>query len=338
MGRRFDPDGAHPLLNSSKNPYAIYMNSRLGIPIRYTLFIIVLSLNLFVMNVGANSTLSSCSKNEIGNVKKSGNSFLKCSKAGNKFNWVLSNKKTYLDFKKKIAAEKKLESINNDYITAQEEQAKLEKQALEAEEARKLAEAEEARKLAEAEEARKQSVLMGAAYKCELGKYCGIGNTGIGGGIVFSGAGIAGKSNHYEYAPKGWNKTESDPGNRYCGDSGSRQMSVPNKPGFTYFDNRVGDGRNATDILVAKCPNSAATLARDYLGGNLSDWFLPSQDELSLLFNSINKNGLPMLDRALYWSSSEWYESIALAQDFFNGVQKNVNKATGLSVRPIRQF
>ena len=290
------------------------------------------------MNVDANSTLGLCSKSETGNVKKSGKNFLKCYKSGNKYNWVLSDKKTYLDFKKKLTAEKELTRINNDYVAAQEEQAVLEKQALEAEEARKLAEAEEARKLAEAEEARKQSVLLGAAYKCELGKYCGIGNTGIGGGIVFSGAGIAGKSLHFEYAPKGWNKTESDPGSRYCGDSGNRQMSVPNQPGFSYFSNRVGDGRNATEILVAKCPNSAATLARDYLGGNLTDWFLPSQDELSLLFNSIDKNGLPKLDRALYWSSSEWYESIALAQDFFNGVQKKVNKATGLSVRPIRQF
>jgi hypothetical protein len=115
-------------------------------------------------------------------------------------------------------------------------------------------------------------------------------------------------------------------------------MSIPNKPGYSYYNKRIGDGIGATDILVSKCPNSAATAARSYSGGNLNDWFLASQDELSLLFNSINKNNLPVLDRNTYWSSSEWYETIALGQDFFNGVQKEINKAKPMAVRPIRQF
>ena len=84
----------------------------------------------------------------------------------------------------------------------------------------------------------------------------------------------------------------------------------------------------------------AAKIARDYRGGDYSDWYLPSQDELTQLF--INQNVLGNnFSLASYWSSSEeiYYGTFACYRNFqTGGVGCNANKSVWGRVRAVRSF
>ena len=80
----------------------------------------------------------------------------------------------------------------------------------------------------------------------------------------------------------------------------------------------------------------AAGLARSYRGGNYTDWYLPSKDELNKIY--INKSIIGGFNNANYWSSSEsscqqgWY------QDFSNGTQSTTYMDLSFYVRAVRSF
>jgi len=59
-------------------------------------------------------------------------------------------------------------------------------------------------------------------------------------------------------------------------------------------------GVGGTDTLYA------AKLCRDYKGGRLNDWFLPSQDELALLYAQRDAQKSGGFTDESYWSSSEY--------------------------------
>ncbi|MEI6757082.1 MAG: DUF1566 domain-containing protein [Chlorobium sp.] len=75
---------------------------------------------------------------------------------------------------------------------------------------------------------------------------------------------------------------------------------------------------NTSKILLtypaSNFPQSAAAVASEYRGGGYHDWFLPSRDELNLLF--LSKNVIGGFVDATYWSSSEINESSAWCQSF----------------------
>jgi hypothetical protein len=113
----------------------------------------------------------------------------------------------------------------------------------------------------------------------------------------------------------------------------------------------IGTGAsNTTQIIsVQGAPESsyAAGLARAYRGGEYTDWFLPSKDELNELY--INKDvlnsvtGFTKMDKIYHWSSSEINRSVAWKQYVENGNQydgsnsfKNVVNDNG--VRAVRAF
>ncbi|MCL2230701.1 MAG: DUF1566 domain-containing protein [Treponema sp.] len=79
----------------------------------------------------------------------------------------------------------------------------------------------------------------------------------------------------------------------------------------------LGTGRRNTAAMLAADPESPAALAaKNYNGGGLNDWFLPSQDELALLYNqrsSVN------ISTGFYWSSSQNSNSRAWEQNFATG-------------------
>ncbi len=113
----------------------------------------------------------------------------------------------------------------------------------------------------------------------------------------------------------------------------------------------LGTGyQNTLDMLQANCqPNISGNLLASEVCESLvidgySDWFLPSKDELNLMYNNIgNGNALGLgnvgnfaLD--FYWSSTEINSHYAEKQLFSTGFQGNYCKFGKYHVRAIRAF
>ena len=103
----------------------------------------------------------------------------------------------------------------------------------------------------------------------------------------------------------------------------------------------IGTGFSNTNKIIASqgepATSYAAGLARSYIGGGYTDWYLPSKDELEKL--SYNKEIIGGFFNFYYWSSSEFDESKAWFQTFFSGVQStNVKGELRPLVRAIRSF
>ena len=70
------------------------------------------------------------------------------------------------------------------------------------------------------------------------------------------------------------------------------------------------------------------------------DWFLPSKDELDLIFQNLYGNNLGGFSGDDYWSSSESDADEAWNQNFSNGTQGYYNRKYVVvdRVRPVRAF
>lgn len=122
----------------------------------------------------------------------------------------------------------------------------------------------------------------------------------------------------------------------------------------------IGTGLSNTNKIIAAqegIPTTyAAGLARAYTGGGYTDWFLPSQDELSKLYlNRIAIGGFtehgnpPQVTNSFggnfyyYWSSTEYRNVSAFTQIFVSGNlstdgKELISKNATLYVRAIRAF
>ena len=103
----------------------------------------------------------------------------------------------------------------------------------------------------------------------------------------------------------------------------------------------IGTGYQNTIDIEAGCstPGTAADLCSNY-----TDWFLPSKDELNLMYQNIGQGNALGLGNvggfaiSYYWSSTEWDLNAAWIQGFVNGYQGGNNKNNTLYVRAIRAF
>ncbi len=104
----------------------------------------------------------------------------------------------------------------------------------------------------------------------------------------------------------------------------------------------IGSGlQNTNTIITAQgAGNYAATAAKNYTQGGYKDWFLPSRDELNLIYQNLKVKGLGNLNNDFYWSSSEFNVNGAYRQVFTNqgGVDAGWKYATNAAVRPVRAF
>ena len=108
----------------------------------------------------------------------------------------------------------------------------------------------------------------------------------------------------------------------------------------------IGTGSANTDAIISAQGTTetsyAAGLARAYTGGEYTDWFLPSKDELNQM--DINKStledvsGFNALITTYYWSSTENDSDHAWMQLFSNGHQTNHSKNYPSNVRAVRAF
>lgn len=107
----------------------------------------------------------------------------------------------------------------------------------------------------------------------------------------------------------------------------------------------VGTGENNTNIIAAYYPGGsyAANLCYNSTRGGYSDWFLPSKDELDLIYQNLAKNGIGGYSfPSYYWSSSECAFNEAWGQYFYSTSSGNwydVNKTVSTyQVRAVREF
>ena len=108
----------------------------------------------------------------------------------------------------------------------------------------------------------------------------------------------------------------------------------------------IGTGLSNTNAIITSqggtSTSYAAGIARAYNGGGYTDWYLPSKDELNILY--LNKDKIGPFSSSHHWSSSEFNNSNALYQIFTNdgksdnGYQGNTNKGKKYTVRAIRAF
>lgn len=113
----------------------------------------------------------------------------------------------------------------------------------------------------------------------------------------------------------------------------------------------VGTGASNTEKIVSKFGNAepyernidyAAKLCADLVvtkgGVTYDDWFLPSKDELNLMYQNLKKNNLGGFSGDLYWSSSEYNANDAWLQYFDDGGQFYDDRNYDFRVRSVRAF
>ena len=106
----------------------------------------------------------------------------------------------------------------------------------------------------------------------------------------------------------------------------------------------IGTGQSNTTKIVTWLNNysetgKAAQLCNDLTIGGYCDWFLPSDDELNLMYKNLKVYGVGGFSDDLYWSSSEFNASIAWLRNFYyHGQSRDGAKYYPHRVRAVRVF
>jgi hypothetical protein len=102
----------------------------------------------------------------------------------------------------------------------------------------------------------------------------------------------------------------------------------------------IGTGAANTAAIVAGCSESgiAARICNNLVLNGYSDWFLPSKDELNLMYQNLKLAGIGGFADDDYWSSSEGSSSYAWIRSFIDGYQYSNYKDDGSRVRAVRAF
>jgi TolB-like protein len=157
-----------------------------------------------------------------------------------------------------------------------------------------------------------------------------IGDKGPAGGIIF-----------YDKFSSvgGWRYLEAAP-------KETEQQFPWGNVGFCGTSVALGDGKRNTQIIAEELRNNkiggAAQYCNDLEYGGYDDWFLPSKDELNLMYQNLKEKGLGSFTNNRYWSSSEGNYNGAWYQRFNNGEQNAENsyttKGQTYCVRAVRAF
>ena len=203
-------------------------------------------------------------------------------------------------------------------------------------------------------------------YKC---KDCSAWGKGPAGGYVFYDKGSYSDGWRYlEAAPADLRVVDGKPTvdstasgydnaeNRYIFGYYRTSASEKNKAAGTNIS--IGSGEANTQNLVEKMGDNAYTyssgsettadyaarlcsiLEYEHDGVFYTDWFLPSKDELNLMYENLKKKGIGSFadDNPYYWSSSERAAGYAWKQNFASGYQYDYTRDDDGHVRPIRAF
>jgi hypothetical protein len=160
-----------------------------------------------------------------------------------------------------------------------------------------------------------------------------IGDTGPTGGLVFYDKGVV---------TNGWRYLEAAPNDVGPTQWGAYGTSV----GGT--STAAGTGKANTQRIVPTLEqreeDGAALLCSMLNINGYTGWFLPSRDELDLMYKNLKVKGLGGFGNGFYWSSSEYSDpwnssdNTASIQRFSDGNQDKNRKTETYSVRAIRAF
>ncbi len=140
----------------------------------------------------------------------------------------------------------------------------------------------------------------------------GVGDVGPGGGLIFH--------VNPNYAADGWRYLEAAPFDQSAGAPwGCFRILIPGARGTA-----VGAGRQNTREILASCaePGSAASLCANFKLNGIRGWFLPSTEELKLMYVNLKLAGLGgfgdsvIPDNYTYWSSTQRTADMADHLDF----------------------
>jgi hypothetical protein len=161
-----------------------------------------------------------------------------------------------------------------------------------------------------------------------------VGDRGPAGGIVFYDKGVV---------TYGWRYLEAAPN-----DIPAPIRWGPNNTAIKDTDTAVGTGKANTQriapIINRHGEDGAALLCTALNINGYQDWFLPSKDELNLMYVNLKKKGLGGFGDGYYWSSSEYNYFDAWVQRFSDGSQNyshfytRGDKDYALPVRAVRAF
>ena len=162
-----------------------------------------------------------------------------------------------------------------------------------------------------------------------------VGDIGPSGGFIFH--------ENPNYATDGWRYLEAAPFDQSAGATwGCFRRAIAGARGT-----EVGTGRQNTRDLLAACSErgTAADVCANLTVNGVGDWFLPSRDELALMYRNLKAAGIGdfrdggVADNFSYWASSQLTADMAAHIDFADlGRQHFDDKDFPRRVRAIRAF
>jgi len=169
----------------------------------------------------------------------------------------------------------------------------------------------------------------GRITQTESGKIYKVGDFGPAGGYVFYDKGVF---------SNGWQYLEEAPAEaEFVAQWGAYQQNVAGT------NTGVGFGKRNTEIIVERLrqleeSGRAAQVCVSLDFNGYKDWFLPSKDELDLMYKNLKQKGLGRFTNNWYWSSSQGANDSSWFQDFSDGNQHDNGKNLTNSVRAVRAF
>lgn len=160
-----------------------------------------------------------------------------------------------------------------------------------------------------------------------------VGDTGPAGGIIFY-VNPNAKADKWTYLEVG----KSD-----VSDQGSYEFKWGATGEECGTGEKTGDGLNNTKKLSGKGSSyqaASAVYGKDLYGNKYKDWFIPSKEEIKLLYESIKSGELDYksFSADYYWTSSEGGDSSAWKMNLITGILGNDFRANNGRVRPVRRF
>jgi hypothetical protein len=128
-------------------------------------------------------------------------------------------------------------------------------------------------------------------------------------------------------------KTQGEPSNY--------KWSATNFNTWAFASGIFGGAQNTKKSIARAVTNNstcpAATQA-SLTDGGFNDWYLPSKDELDMMYVNLHLQGLGGFSDNDYWSSTEAGNLTAWVQSFGGGIQGDGNKGYVAYVRAVRAF
>jgi hypothetical protein len=106
---------------------------------------------------------------------------------------------------------------------------------------------------------------------------------------------------------------------------------------------KIGSGKLNTELLVKKFndigeSNNPAQLCKNLNFNRFNDWFLPSIDEIKMIYENLYKENVGSIAKDYYWSSSEQYSNFTWYFVNYYGDINTGDKRLDFRVRAIRSF